>query len=137
MKNIRSKFSIGRDRGCDILIADDSVSRVHAELLLLEDGSIILRDCGSSNGTRLLRKGVPRPVVQEAVSESDQVQFGDASISVAELLAAAQQKLHPSKAPARNLSATPGPSASKATKLVRCGCGTIKPVNKPCPECHQ
>ncbi len=98
---------------------------------------MVLRDCGSSNGTRLLCKGTPRPLAQEQVSASDQVQFGDATISVADLLAAAQQKLNGTKAPPQKLSAVPEPAGSKATKLVRCGCGTIKPINQPCPECRQ
>src|SRR5487761_1751296 len=113
VKSFSIKLLSGRDRGCDILIADESVSRVHAELQMLEDGSLVLRDCGSSNGTRLLRKTGPRPIVQEQVSASDQVQFGDATISVADLLAAAQRKLSGAKSDAQKHSAMPEPSPSK------------------------
>lgn len=43
-------FRIGRDFACGLRIADDSVSRLHAELCL-RDGVWTLRDLGSMNGT--------------------------------------------------------------------------------------
>jgi apolipoprotein N-acyltransferase len=48
-------FTIGRDKSCDVPIADDSVSRVHAEVWLGSDGALMLADRGSSNGTSLIR----------------------------------------------------------------------------------
>ena len=54
-------FSIGR-RGCDLVIADDRVSRRHAVITAAGD-HLLIADCGSRNGTRLngrwLVKGVP------------------------------------------------------------------------------
>ena len=49
------RFTIGRDRGCDIPIADESVSRLHAQLTFTEGQQIFLTDCQSSNGTFLFR----------------------------------------------------------------------------------
>jgi putative peptide zinc metalloprotease protein len=46
-----SSFSIGRGPENDIVLADTSISRRHAELIDLGDGSFRLRDLGSSNGT--------------------------------------------------------------------------------------
>lgn len=133
MKPARA-FTIGRDPRCDIAVADDSVSRIHAELLCGEDGSMVVRDRGSSNGTRLIRKGNSKPVVQEAVYASDTLQFGGVAIPVAEILMGLQGKLSNHAAVSENRQPA---AAGKEIKLERCACGTIKPVHKPCPECHQ
>src|SRR5678809_1541964 len=53
----KTRFTIGRDRGCDIPIADDSVSRLHAEITLLDGGRVFLTDCHSSNSTFVMRDG--------------------------------------------------------------------------------
>lgn len=138
MKNVRRKFSIGRDAACDIRIADDSVSRVHAEMTLTEDGALILRDCGSRNGTSLVRGGKTSPLRQETIRASDRVQFGEASVAAADLFSVLQQRFPRTSSLLDGVGSPkpPGPPA-KATKLVRCGCGTIKPVHQPCPECGQ
>ena len=49
-------FTIGRDPSCDITLADESVSRVHAEVVFLDDGRGYVRDCGIANGTRVVRE---------------------------------------------------------------------------------
>ena len=64
---------IGRAPDCDIVLTDDTVSRVHAELLML-DGRWNLRDTNSTNGTwvngRRLRG-------QLEIEPGDVVMFGD------------------------------------------------------------
>ncbi len=42
---------IGRDPGCDIPLADTSASRKHCAVQLAGDGSVLLFDAGSANGT--------------------------------------------------------------------------------------
>jgi hypothetical protein len=50
---------IGRDTTCDIVCAfDDTISAVHAEVVVGDDGVTIVRDCGSSNGTTVDGKPV-------------------------------------------------------------------------------
>jgi ABC-type multidrug transport system ATPase subunit len=46
------RMRIGRDGANDVVLGDPNVSRFHAEVVL-QDGALILRDLGSSNGTRL------------------------------------------------------------------------------------
>jgi diguanylate cyclase (GGDEF)-like protein len=46
-----STTALGRGDSAEIRLDDDGVSRKHAELIRLEDGSIQLRDLGSTNGT--------------------------------------------------------------------------------------
>lgn len=69
------KAIIGRDRSADVVVQDDSVSRKHAEIVL-ENGRVLLRDLGSSNGTfhneRPLTAGT-----DVALGANDVVGFGD------------------------------------------------------------
>jgi diguanylate cyclase (GGDEF)-like protein len=44
-------YTIGRSEECDIHIDEPSVSRFHAVLRLYEDGSLLISDCESRNGT--------------------------------------------------------------------------------------
>ena len=71
-------FSIGRDAGCDLMIADMTVSRVHARLERTPDGWL-LSDLASTNGTRVngwrVRGRVP-------VRAGDLVSFGTAEYSL-------------------------------------------------------
>jgi hypothetical protein len=63
---------IGRDHGCGLRLADDCVSRRHAELRA-ECGVWLLRDLGSMNGTWV--NGV-RVVGEVPVRPGDTVRFG-------------------------------------------------------------
>ena len=46
----KSRLVVGREAGCELRIPLPSVSRQHCEFVI-EDGSITVRDMGSSNGT--------------------------------------------------------------------------------------
>ena len=45
----KDRVTIGRSSGCDLVLADASVSYLHADLVASEDGHL-LRDLGSTNG---------------------------------------------------------------------------------------
>jgi len=62
---------IGRSRRCDIVLTDPNVSRQHAEIRRQDDG-FMLRDLGSTNGTRLNRRDVTQAVLQHG----DRVEIG-------------------------------------------------------------
>ena len=78
----RSQFdfvSVGRNEGNDVVLPDPSVSRFHAFLRELPDGSLVVQDARSGNGTFLCGNPVPRqgegaPV---AVRSGDAIRFGD------------------------------------------------------------
>ncbi len=128
-------FTIGRDPRCDIAVADDSVSRVHAEFLCGDDGSMTVRDRGSRNGTRVLRKGATKPVAEMEVEVcfTDTLQFGGASLTVGEILTGLRGRLPE----AGNGAGGRVWAASVAeTRMERCACGSIKPVHQRCPECQ-
>ena len=134
MKYPESKFTIGRDKNCDVPIADDSVSRLHAELTIFDAGRLSLTDCQSSNGTAVIREGKPRPIQREIIFSTDHLQFGAVVISVKDLLDAIRRKypdLSNQKFPGLD---QPGEQGSK---LIRCGCGAIKEKNQHCPACGE
>lgn len=69
------RFTIGRAPSCDFTVSDLSVSRWHARLHN-EDGSWLLSDLGSTNGTRLNGWRVTSAVPVQA---GDSVSFGSAA----------------------------------------------------------
>lgn len=61
----------GRDAACAVPVDDETVSRNHAELLLVDDAWVI-RDLGSTNGTFVNDE----PQKESAVSDGDQIRVG-------------------------------------------------------------
>ena len=72
------QFSIGRDAGCDLAIADMTVSRRHATLERTSDGWL-LTDLESTNGTRVNGWRVRGKV---SVTPGDLVSFGNSEYSL-------------------------------------------------------
>ena len=63
---------IGRGGDCDIQVMDPDASRRHACVLLQSDGSVLLRDLASSNGT--LNNG--HPVSEVGLEPGDEIRIG-------------------------------------------------------------
>lgn len=78
MKLIR----IGRGEGNDVRIADQSVSRRHAELIIARGGRLYLTDCASSGGTFVSRNGDWVRIRQDYVEANERVRFGAHEIAV-------------------------------------------------------
>jgi hypothetical protein len=66
---------IGRSRRCDIVLADPNVSRQHIEIRRQGDG-FMLRDLGSTNGTRLNRRDIKQAVLQHG----DRIELGSTEL---------------------------------------------------------
>lgn len=72
--SLRSRHCvIGRDEHADIRLADPTISRYHALVVLDPDGTASVRDLGSSNGTRVNGQSLSseRPLV-----EGDEIVIG-------------------------------------------------------------
>jgi S1-C subfamily serine protease len=65
--------SVGRGADNEVVLRDPNVSRRHAELRTLEDGTVELRDAGSANGTFVNGERVERALLRGG----EQVQIGD------------------------------------------------------------
>jgi pSer/pThr/pTyr-binding forkhead associated (FHA) protein len=132
---MRRKFTLGRGRTCDVVLADASVSRHHAELERLDDGQWLLIDCHSSRGTAICTAGKTfLPVHQALVSPTDTVRFGELEVPVKALLEAVQRRF-PTRAHPRGEALPPARPWVQGRRLVRCACGHPKPADGPCPEC--
>jgi transcriptional regulator with GAF, ATPase, and Fis domain len=66
-----ARARIGGRPGCDLTLTDAAVSRIHCEILLRDDG-YLLRDLGSTNGTRL----GGRRVVEAYLEPGDIIEVG-------------------------------------------------------------
>jgi len=74
---VRGEMSVGRNVECDIFLVDPSVSRNHA-LLDVRDGSLVVLDAGSSNGTFVNGERVQF----RALGTGDVVAFGKTEMRV-------------------------------------------------------
>lgn len=69
-------YAVGRSLDCDIVISDPNVSRVHAEFIAAA-GDVIIRDKGSTNGTRVNGVAVHG---DQLLQHGDVVTFGTAQV---------------------------------------------------------
>lgn len=76
---------IGRSQGNEVQFDDATVSRRHAELLVLRDGRLFLTDCNSSGGTFVQSGGGWAPIRQAFVEPTDRLKFGNYSITAREI----------------------------------------------------
>ena len=83
---------IGRSRNADVVIADPSVSRAHAELIATDDGRFYLTDCGSTYGTQIEKEGAWTPVRQEFVEADARLLLGSYETCASDLVRSADTK---------------------------------------------
>ncbi|MEI5671865.1 MULTISPECIES: RDD family protein [unclassified Nocardioides] len=65
---------------------DQSLSKTHAQFQVVPDGALVVMDRGSTNGSVLIRRGVPRHLSGNkpaTLLAGDQVRFGDRTMTVA------------------------------------------------------
>lgn len=75
---------IGRQAQCDISLPHSDVSRRHAEVSREEEGSVVLRDLGSTNGTFLNGKEIHAPT---PLAPGDRIELGSRVVTFCELTA--------------------------------------------------
>ncbi len=91
-KSSYSVYRIGRGSGVDIQINDDSVSRVHAELIATPSGAYYLIDCVSSGGSFVAGNGEWIRIRQEFIGPTDAIILGRYQTTASALIAMAVQR---------------------------------------------
>ena len=74
------RCSVGRSGGNDLMLDDASVSKMHAALSVTEDGSLVVADTGSTNGTFINGQRIAYGKAM-ALVESDKVRFGQVEVT--------------------------------------------------------
>jgi len=69
----KNRFVLGRHRENDVVVLDQHASRRHAELIL-EDGHWVIRDCETTNGTKVNGQRLQAPFT---LRDGDQIRIGD------------------------------------------------------------
>jgi two-component system, cell cycle response regulator len=92
----QSRITLGRAPECIVVLQDESVSRVHAEIVQRETGDVFIRDMGSTNGTFV---GGQR-ITETALRKGDKVLLGRQTVLKYEIYdqldAAYQKKIYES-----------------------------------------
>ena len=77
----------GRDPGCDLVLEDATLSRLHARLELAADGLVSIHDAGSSNGTFLNRNDRWIRIRKVTLCIGDRIRFGTVEVPLERLTA--------------------------------------------------
>jgi hypothetical protein len=81
----RAPAYVGRVAGSAIRIDDPSVSRMHCSISLRSDGSVIVADLGSANGT-LVNEVPLKPDEARILNKGDVISVGDFKLTVTEIV---------------------------------------------------
>jgi hypothetical protein len=73
------RLSVGRGKDNDLMLHDGSVSKVHAALVLNREGTLMVADTGSTNGTFINGRRIAYGEARQ-IEEGDVVGFGDIEI---------------------------------------------------------
>ena len=68
---------IGRSEFNEARLDDPTVSRRHAEMIVLADGRLFVTDCMSTGGTHVNVNGQWSPIRQTYVEPNSQLRFGN------------------------------------------------------------
>ncbi|MBF0449751.1 MAG: FHA domain-containing protein [Candidatus Magnetomorum sp.] len=126
-------FVIGKGRNCDIILADETVSNIHAEIFYTNNNEIYLRDRNSTNGTFLLKNKNFQKVEHTYLSPTDVVKFGLCEMAVKDLL----EYLHLNTPPIYQDNHNNKKNHKiEGDKLLRCTyCGAAKKQGQSCETC--
>jgi len=131
--NKQKIYKIGRSSSGDIVLADETVSAHHAELIMTGDGSLFLSDTNSRHGTFVLKKDKFVKIQQSYITPRDVLRFAHCEISAKDLLEYIHLKSVPPKPPEEKPEETP---QVRGKYLQRCpNCLTVKEAGQPCQVC--
>jgi hypothetical protein len=73
------RLSVGRATDCDLSLAHPSVSKIHAAILMNREGTLLVSDTGSVNGTYINGRRINYGEARQ-LEEGDVVGFGDVEV---------------------------------------------------------
>jgi hypothetical protein len=73
------RLSVGRATDCDLSLAHPSVSKIHAAILMNHEGTLLVSDTGSVNGTFINGRRINYGEARQ-LEDGDVVGFGDAEV---------------------------------------------------------
>ncbi|HKP72516.1 MAG TPA: FHA domain-containing protein [Pyrinomonadaceae bacterium] len=73
------RLSVGRATDCDLSLPHPSVSKIHAALLMNREGTLLVSDTGSVNGTYINGRRIAYGEARQ-IEDGDVVGFGDAEV---------------------------------------------------------
>lgn len=76
-------IKIGKSSSNDYVIGDNTVSRQHAALTIMDDGKMLIKDLNSTNGTFVNGKRITTDTV---VQSTDQIRLGNYSLNISDVL---------------------------------------------------
>jgi predicted component of type VI protein secretion system len=107
-----NRYRIGRADTNDIVLADATVSREHAELVELGGGRFEIKDLGSTYGVSILEGEGWRKVTETELRHDSQLRIGDYQTTVAELLRDTDRTVVRPRAPEPPSEGTAPPAAA-------------------------
>lgn len=132
--NKQKIYKIGRSPSSDIVLADETVSAHHAELIITEDGSLYLSDTNSTHGTFIQKQGKFVKIKQSYITPRDVLRFARCQISAKELLEYIHLKSLPPEPSTKKSEEIPKVRSRHIERCPNC-CG-IKEIGQPCKICN-
>jgi S1-C subfamily serine protease len=115
------RFLVGRGSDCELTLADGEASRRHALLRPQADGTVVLEDLGSTNGTFVNGRRISGPVTLRG---GERVRIGDTELNFLDGAAPPTQPPSPATAP-------PPPGAAAAAAAAGSGAGAASAGSAP------
>ena len=116
-RRLVNNITLGRDSNNNFQVLDSKASRVHAQILVQHDNSIVIEDLNSFNGTFVNE----RKIEKEIIHSGDKIRIGDTILLIKEI----------SKQEEEELESQPFTISSDATSI-----GT-EMQSPACPNCSQ
>ena len=108
-------FLVGRSKECEVVIADPTVSRRHAEFIVKSETEFVLVDCGSKFGTFLRHGDDWKQVTSTPVKIDDRIRLGQHETSIRTIMSVVLEGLRRTTAAAVAPEPVPVPPPVKST----------------------
>lgn len=80
--------TLGRDAECNIVLDHESVSRIHAQIRITDEGYLAIQDVNSGNGTFLNRNNRWIRIKKAVLGTEDRIRFGEQELPLEKLVEA-------------------------------------------------